>query len=199
MDDQLRQGDRVYTPRFGRGEVLTAEWIGDYQKLTIRFENGQEITLRDPAALHLEKIEEAVRSRVAPAPIQEADDEDAASEDEMDREEVRRLLVEAFEEVHGKVDARMGERWVGGKMVLQPGRAGTQSKEVPLDKFFQKIVRVRDQLRILEQKINTNPALSDADRIVLHQYITRCYGTLTTFNVLFRDEEDRFVGEGGGA
>ena len=203
MDDELRQGDRVYTPRYGRGDVLVAEWIGDYQKLTIRFESGEQITLRDAAAFHLEKIEEAPRVPVPPAvdEVTQADaDAGVGHEDEveMDRDELKRLLVEALEEVCGPVRAQMSDRWEGGTLVLNPGKPDTQSKEVPLDNFFQKIVRVRDQLRVLEQKINSHKALTDADKLTMQQYITRCYGTLTTFNVLFKDDDDRFSGSSGG-
>lgn len=89
---------------------------------------------------------------------------------------------------------QMGQRWNNGRMVLYPGDASTKEKEVPLDAFFHKIVMVRDRLRVLEAKINAS-GLSDEDKVELQQYITRCYGSLTTFNVLFRNKEDQFVGE----
>ena len=91
----------------------------------------------------------------------------------------------------------MGTRWTGGKMVLQPANPSLKSKEVPIDNFFNKIVMRRDRLRVMEQRINASENLSDEEKINLQQYITRIYGSLTTFNVLFRDEEDQFVGEGG--
>jgi hypothetical protein len=80
-------------------------------------------------------------------------------------------------------------------VVLKPGDPGTQPKEVSLDSLFHKIVMIRDRLRVLEQKINGHEKLSDAEKIEMQQYVTRCYGSLTTFNILFRDERDRFVGE----
>ena len=79
--------------------------------------------------------------------------------------------------------------------MLKPGREGLQEKEVPIDVFFKKIVSIRDRLRVLEQQVNSNDKLSDADKLGLQQYITRCYGSLTTFNVLFDSREDWFVGE----
>jgi DNA-directed RNA polymerase subunit RPC12/RpoP len=86
-------------------------------------------------------------------------------------------------------------RWEGGTIVLRPGRPGLQEKEVPIDALFRKIVMVRDRLRVLEQQINAHEKLSDAEKLSLHQYITRCYGSLTTFNTLFDAREDWFVGE----
>ena len=91
----------------------------------------------------------------------------------------------------------IGERWTGGQLVLKPGRAGTQEKVVPIESFFRKIIAVRERLRVLEQRINSHPKLADDDRIELHEYITRAYGSLTTFNVLFAEPEDRFVGTKG--
>ena len=73
--------------------------------------------------------------------------------------------------------------------------AQTQAKEIPLDALFHKVVMIRDRLRVLEQKINAHEKLSDAEKVDIQQYVTRCYGSLTTFNLLFRDEKDRFVGE----
>lgn len=90
---------------------------------------------------------------------------------------------------------KIGDRWEGGSLVLEPGRPGVAGKEIPIDAFFNKIVMVRDRLRVLEQKINANKTLSNAEKVDLQQYITRIYGSLTTFNVLFADQGDRFKGE----
>jgi hypothetical protein len=89
----------------------------------------------------------------------------------------------------------LGDKWKGGTMILQPGDKAVKSKEVPIEVFFHKIVMARDRLRVLEQQINGHKGLSDEDKINLQQYITRIYGSFTTFNVLFKNKEQWFVGE----
>ena len=89
----------------------------------------------------------------------------------------------------------LGDRWIGGTMILQPADKSLKPKEIPIDDFFHKIVMLRDRLRVLEQNVNSNKKLSDEDKVGIQQYITRCYGSLTTFNVLFKNKENWFVGE----
>ena len=104
-----------------------------------------------------------------------------------------RKLLERWSDITPRV--KIADRWKDGTLVLQPGSHDLASKEIPIDTFFHKIVMVRDRLRVMEQKINAHKGLDDADKVELQQYITRIYGSLTTFNVLFRDKEDNFVGE----
>ncbi len=89
----------------------------------------------------------------------------------------------------------LGEKWVGGTMLLQPADKSLKPKEIPVADFFHKIVMLRDRLRVLEQNVNSHKKLNDEEKVNLQQYITRCYGSLTTFNVLFKDKENWFVGD----
>jgi hypothetical protein len=91
----------------------------------------------------------------------------------------------------------LGDKWIGGVLQLQAADKSLKPKEIPIADFFHKIVMLRDRLRVLEQNINSHKKLSDEDKVNLQQYITRCYGSLTTFNVLFRNKEQWFVGEKG--
>ncbi|HET8538250.1 MAG TPA: hypothetical protein VFL83_00115 [Anaeromyxobacter sp.] len=115
---------------------------------------------------------------------------------DMTREEFAEAIREALREETAEV--RLAPKWEGGSVVLKPGDASTQPKEIPLEALLHKVVMIRDRLRVLEQKINAHEKLSDAEKVDMQQYVTRCYGSLTTFNLLFRDEKDRFVGEKAG-
>lgn len=89
----------------------------------------------------------------------------------------------------------IGDKWKGGKLILEPADTNLKSKEIKIDDFFHKITMVRDRLRVMEQKINSSKNLDEQEKIDLQQYITRCYGSLTTFNVLFKVKEQQFVGQ----
>jgi hypothetical protein len=112
--------------------------------------------------------------------------------------EVERSLLKILRLWNGTGEiVRLGDRWQGGTMILQPADKTLKPKEVPIEDFFHKIVMLRDRLRVMEQQINANKKLTEEDKVNLQQYLTRIYGTLTTFNVLFKNKEQWFVGEKG--
>lgn len=112
--------------------------------------------------------------------------------------DVESSLVEILKKWNGLGEpVFIADKWKGGNMILEPGDTSLQSKEIPIDTFFHKIVMVRDRLRVMEQKINSSN-LDEPEKIDLQQYITRIYGSLTTFNVLFKLKEQQFKGEGKG-
>jgi hypothetical protein len=221
VSQQYSIGSKVYSSQLGAGEVLAVEGYGDKEKLTIRFEASgvrqvlSKFFVLEPYdnALHAEPLAAApippspeafpsppVVQAVRPAARRAEAGGDvigraypAASDPA--REDLRQALREVLREELGLGEVRLLERWRGGTLLLKPGREGTQEKSVPIDAFFHKLVMVRDRLRVLEQKINAHSGLSDADKVEIQQYITRIYGTLTTFNVLFADRGDWFVGQ----
>jgi hypothetical protein len=119
----------------------------------------------------------------------------AAGDPELDR------IAQAVREVLGDhgwldVDLELSKRWVGGTLKLVPGKDDTQAKDVPIEVFLKKLIGIRDRLRVLEQKLNSHPSLAPEEKLELQGYITRCYGSLTTFNVLFSNRASWFVGQG---
>lgn len=112
----------------------------------------------------------------------------------MDRDEIRQIVKETLAQMESSV--AMADKWEGGAILIKPGLSSLQPKEIPIEAFFHKIVMVRDKLRVLEQKVNAHPKLSDVEKAEMQQYITRCYGSLTTLNVFFKHEEDKFRGTG---
>ena len=121
--------------------------------------------------------------------------EERRGDPETDR--IRQAVREALGD-HGWIDVEieLAPRWTGGTLRLIPGKADAPSKDVPVEAFFKKIVAIRDRLRVLEQKLNAHPGLAPEDKLELQGYITRCYGSLTTFNVLFAAEGGRVQGTG---
>jgi hypothetical protein len=113
--------------------------------------------------------------------------------------EVERSLLKILRQWGGLTEnVPLGDKWIGGTLVLLTADKSLKPKEIPIDDFFHKIVMLRDRLRVLEQNINSNKKLSDEEKVNMQQYITRCYGSLTTFNVLFKNKEHWFVGDKSG-
>ncbi len=115
----------------------------------------------------------------------------------MDLEAFKSFMIALIDEEFAPRAVPLSKRWAGGTIVLKPDN-DTQPKEIPLEIFFKKILGIRESLRVLEQKINNHAALGPEDRTTLQAYVTKCYGSLTTFNVLFKDDKDKFVGSGSG-
>ena len=170
-------GARVRHPRFGEGIVT------DQDKMTwkIFFREGDQEIGRSYEGLEL--MEYGYVS-------------EAAEEPGLDMEVIEEALRNVLDEMSGITHVvEMADKCEGGNLIMQPGAEGLQSKEIPMETFFHKIVMMRDRLRVLEQSINSHKVLSDQDKVGLQQYISRCYGSMTTFNVLFTDKEDYFKGE----
>jgi len=174
--ESLHVGQRVRHPQHGTGTVKTiAESTADVQ-----FDDGNKRTVA-PDAAGLEPAEPQTAVSGLNIPLKQFIEQtlDAA---------VAKLGLEKPDSVVEK----LGVRWHGGKLVMHPSDPTLQAKEVPLETFFHKIVMMRNNLRVLEQKINGHEKLTDGEKVEMQQYITRCYGSMTTFNVLFKEKEDQF-------
>jgi hypothetical protein len=171
----LTIGLRIKHPHYGIGTVKSiAERTAE-----IRFEDGQRTV--DPELSQVIPAEPSAALSGLEVPLKQLIDDTIESV----------LARMGYERPEAVVD-QLGVRWHKGKVVLHPADPALQTKEVPLEVFFHKLVGVRNQLRVLEQKINSHPDLSDADKVEMQQYITRSYGSLTTFNLLFQSKEGQF-------
>lgn len=166
-------GSRVEHSRYGEG-ILAGENAGHWR-----------ISFFGKGIVEIAKEEDLVWiERVQP------------SEDLIDPYDLRYTLKKLLEEYSDISEpVLIGERWKKGMLILQPADRSLKPKEIPVETFFHKIVMLRDRLRVLEQKLNAHKALEDSEKVEMQQYITRIYGSLTTFNVLFRFASDQFVGE----
>lgn len=173
--ETLHVGMSVRHPQYGVGTVKTiSETTAD-----ILFTDGKRTVAPESAGLEAAEPQVGVSGLSIPLKQFVEETVDAA---------IHKLGLEKPD----SVSERLGARWHGGKLVLHPADAALQTKEVPLEMFFHKIVMVRNNLRVLEQKINAHEKLTDGEKVEMQQYITRSYGSLTTFNVLFKNKEDQF-------
>jgi hypothetical protein len=179
--ETLHIGMKVKHPEYGIGTVKTIT----EQSADIQFDTGKRTV--SPEASGIEPAEPQVSISGLDRPLHLVVAEAAAAV-------VRELGIEKPDST---IAEQLGARWHRGKLVLHPADPTVQTKEVPLEGFFHKIVMMRNNLRVLEQKINSHPTLTDGDKVELQQYITRCYGSMTTFNVLFKNKEDQFRGGAG--
>ena len=174
--DQLKLGvgTRLQHTVYGPG-VITGVRLATYLITFINM-GTKEIDKSD------DKLEEIIPENVTT-------EIETASEWEKSLSKILRMWSDVSEVVP------LGDKWIGGTMLLQTADPSLKPKEIPIEIFFHKIVMLRDRVRVMEQQINAHKLLSDEDKVNLQQYITRIYGTLTTFNVLFKNKEDWFVGE----
>jgi hypothetical protein len=173
----MHVGMRVKHPQYGDGVV---KGIAEHT-VDVVFNEGKRII--DPEGSGLE----AAEAQVSVTGL------DRALEPFVE-EIVQRTVAAMGLEKPDAVVKELGLRWHGGKVVMHPADPTLQTKEVPLEVFFHKIVMVRNNLRVLEQKINAHEKLSDGEKVEMQQYITRSYGSMTTFNLLFKEKEGQFGG-----
>ncbi|MBN1927410.1 MAG: hypothetical protein JW798_16360 [Prolixibacteraceae bacterium] len=173
--EELAVGTRVDHSRYGEG-IISRSHLTIYE---IFFERGgkMELTKYNPDLRVISEPENKPRTGLTLAEVEEA----------------ITYVLDKYQGLSQTIE--IGERWKGGMLVMKPANPELQAKEVTMETFFHKIVMVRDRLRVLEQNINSHPKLSEEEKIDLQQYITRAYGSLTTFNVLFAEKEDYFVGQ----
>lgn len=177
----LKIGTRIDHEKYGQGIVS----YNDLTSCKIIFVRGGEVQF-SKSNLEIDILQQPEGSESTAAP------------DSLTLDDVRRVLTGILEKYNAADEiVPLGNKWEGGTMLLQPANLELKPKEIPIEAFFHKIVMVRDRLRVLEQSINSHNKLTDEEKVNLQQYITRIYGSLTTFNILFDEKKYYFVGQKG--
>ncbi|HEY3863714.1 MAG TPA: hypothetical protein VGO59_17705 [Verrucomicrobiae bacterium] len=177
--ESMHVGMKVHHPDYGVGTVKSvSEHLAD-----VRFDSGLRTIAPEHSDLKVADAQAELTGMTVPL-------------NALISEVVSTMVRELGLERDDSEPQQLAARWHNGTLILRPSDAALQSKETPLDVFFHKIVMVRNNLRVLEQKINAHEKLSDAEKFEMQQYITRCYGSLTTFNLLFKDKEGQFSSKG---
>jgi len=179
MSESLGVGSRVDHQHFGKGVIV--DTAAEFYIIWFKSQGGTKSISKDYPEL---KILEEVAATPGSDHITIADIEQALTN-----------ILDL--RLHDTQIVPIGPRWRRGLMILKPGDTTLASKEVPIETFFHKIIMVRDRLRVMEQKINAHKVMTDDEKIDLQQYITAIYGSLTTFNVLFKEAHHQFKGMGG--
>jgi len=177
MENELTPGTRIDHEKYGEG-IVSAVSLAGYE---VFFARGGKMEL-SISNKDFEVIEA----------VESTDDSPKVSIAEL--EKVFDYLLDKTGTIPEPVE--FADKWTGGTLLLKPHDEKLKPHEMPIEGFFHKIVMVRDRLRVLEQNINSHPKLTDEDKVNLQQYITRIYGSLTSFNVIFKNKEDHFVGTG---
>ena len=175
--EALHVGMKVRHPQYGTGTIKTIS----EQTAEIRFDDGVRTVSPEAAGLEPAEAQVAVSGLTQPLQV-------------FVQETVRAAVAALGLEKPDALVQELAVRWHRGRVVLHPTDPTLQTKEVELEVFFHKIVMMRNNLRVLEQKINAHEKLGEAEKIDMQQYITKCYGSMTTFNVLFRNKEEQFGG-----
>jgi len=176
----------------GEGRVIRTQC--DYCGSQHNYRGGGEAEARPRG----ERAVEARAPRLAPPPlVSERERTGPRMTTDQGSDDLEMMLRRVLREEMGLSAAAPAEKWRGGEMVLRPGKPGLQEKTWPIESFFHKVVMIRNRLRNLEQQVNASDLPDDA-KVKLQSYVTGCYGSLTSFNVLFADEADQFRGASGG-
>lgn len=166
-------GSRIAHPEFGKGVVTN---VTSKHYWVVFMDKGMETISLDAEIDVIEALEDEV--------------------DTISFSEVEQSLISILRRWSDASSVTpIADKWKKGNLILEPGDSSLSKKEIPIETFFHKVVMVRDRVRVMEQKINSSNNLDDQEKVDLQQYITRIYGSLTTFNVLFKSQSDQFIGD----